>query len=89
MLKGGAIDFLAKPATPVAASDPNASEITWWEQSLSMKGWDVNQPVDPNGDTKYLFIPTGAQGVSSFQVFYYRIYGAGGNGQFYFDCQLY
>ncbi|MBX7083677.1 MAG: hypothetical protein K1X88_30995 [Nannocystaceae bacterium] len=82
----GAVDFAVDMAVPVAADDPYAADVAYWEQQLTMVGWDVNPPGDPTGDRRYLFIPDGAQGVAIFPAFYYHIYEAGGNGQFDFDC---
>lgn len=86
MVKGGAIDFQAPVAAPVAADDPYAADVAFWEQELTAVGWDVNPPGDPGGDRRYIFIPEGAQFVAKFALFYYRVYEVGGNGQFEFEC---
>lgn len=86
MVKGGAIDFQAPVAAPVAADDPYAADVAFWEQELTAVGWDVNPPGDPGGDRRYIFIPEGAQFVAKFALFYYRVYEGGGNGQFEFEC---
>lgn len=82
----GAVDFSVDVASPVADDDPYAADVAYWEETLTMVGWDVNPPGDPTGDRRYLFIPTGAEGVAIFSAFYYHVYEAGGNGQFEFDC---
>lgn len=86
MVQGGAIDFQAPVAAPVAADDPYAADVAFWEQELTAEGWDVNPPGDPGGDRRYIFIPEGAQFVAKFALFYYRVYEGGGNGQFEFEC---
>lgn len=86
MVKGGAIDFQVAVAAPVAADDPYAADVAFWEQQLTAQGWDVNPPGEPGGDRRYIFIPEGAQFVAKFSLFYYRVYEGGGNGQFEFEC---
>ena len=86
--QSGNVDFQVDVAVPVAADDPNAADVADWENTLTMIGWDVNPPGDPTGDRRYFFAPDGAQNVAIFPAFYYRIYEAGGNGQFEFDCVL-
>lgn len=86
MVKGGAIDFQIAVAAPVAADDPYAADVAFWENELTATAWDVNPPGDPTGDRRYIFVPEGAQFVAKFSLFYYRIYEGGGNGQFEFEC---
>jgi hypothetical protein len=86
--QSGNVDFQVDLAVPVAADDPYAEDVAYWEDTLTMIGWDVNPPGDPTGDRKYFFIPDGAQNVAIFSAFYYRVYEFGGNGQFEFDCTL-
>ena len=83
---GGAVDFAVDEGLPVADDDPYAADVAYWEDSLSMIGWDVNTVDDGSGDRRYLFFPDGAEGTSTFDAFYYYVYGAGGNGQFEFRC---
>lgn len=87
-VNSGNIDFQIDVAAPVAANDPYAEDVAYWEETLTMVGWDVNPPGDPTGDRRYFFAPEGAQNVAIFSAFYYRIYEGGGNGQFDFDCTL-
>ena len=86
MVKSGATDFHVDVAGDVAPDDPYAADVLFWEQTLTAKGWDVNPPDDMSGDRRYIFIPDGAQFVAKFSLFYYRVYGGGGNGQFEFEC---
>lgn len=85
-VQSGTVDFAVDVALPVADDDPYAADVTYWEESLTMQGWDVNPPDDPSGDRRYFFAPAGAENVAIFAAFYYRVYEAGGNGQFEFDC---
>lgn len=83
---GGAIEFSVPLPALVDPSDANYADVVYWEMQLSMVGYDVNLPDDGTDDSRYLFLPSGAEGVSTFDAFYYHIYGVGGNGQFEFTC---
>lgn len=84
--QSGSVDFQVDVAQPVAPGDPHYDEVVYWEDSLTMQGWDVTPPGDPFADHRYFFAPEGAQYVALFSAFYYRVYEAGGNGQFEFEC---
>jgi len=84
MVKGGAVDFHVDVAMPVAADDPYAADVAYWEKTLTAKGWDANGQGDL--DRRYFFVPEGAHLVAKFSLFYYRVYEGGGNGQFEFEC---
>ena len=83
---GGATEFSVALPLLVDPNDPNYADVVAWESTLSMVGWDVNYPDDGSEDRRYFFIPSGAEGISTFDAFYYRVYGAGGSGQFDFEC---
>jgi len=78
-------------AADVAAADPNAVDVAWWAASLHMGAWDVTPlPVDnPNLDSSYLFLPTGAQLASAFPGFSYVLLAGGAQGslQITLDCR--
>ena len=84
--QSGSVDFQVDVAQPVAPGDPYYDDVVYWEDSLTMQGWDVTPPGDPFADHRYFFAPEGAQYVALFSAFYYRVYEAGGNGQFEFEC---
>ncbi|MFV8750192.1 hypothetical protein ACNOYE_06550 [Nannocystaceae bacterium ST9] len=83
---GGAIEFSVPIPALVDPNDANYADVVYWEMQLSMVGYDVNLPDDGTDDSRYLFLPSGAEGVSTFDAFYYRVYGVGGTGQFDFTC---
>jgi hypothetical protein len=84
--QSGNVDFQVDPALPVAPDDPYYADVMYWEDALTMQGWNVTPPGDPFADRRYFFAPDGAQYVALFSAFYYRVYEAGGNGQFEFEC---